>query len=95
MGDLQVNRRGFLKALASGIATVAVGAKLARGMPDLVDDELRYKATERFSYGWTDQRAVFASPDSDAAARYADLLGASIRETMDRKAAEVLHGMFG
>ncbi len=68
-----MNRRDVIKAFAGGIASVAIGMRVARGMPALtqpsftpIADEyvgLNYKATERFSaFSFTDWRVCYGSP---------------------------------
>lgn len=65
-----MNRRGFLKGLGAAVATLAITTKLATSRLELVNpmlddgfstDVLRYKATERFSYDWTDVRVYGSS----------------------------------
>ncbi len=66
-----VKRRAFIQAFAGAVATVAIGMRVAQGMPELkivtgIEDmentELRYKATERFLPPMMDWRAVYGSP---------------------------------
>jgi hypothetical protein len=66
-----MNRRKFLAGLGAALATVAATTRLGQStlniasLPDGDFDiaNLRYKATERYSTGWTDWRAVYGSSD--------------------------------
>lgn len=65
-----MNRRSFLSAIGAGLATVALSTRLATttlklthapAEGDFDTSQLRYKATERFSHGWTDVRGSFGA----------------------------------
>lgn len=68
--EFKVDRRRFMKGLVGAAASVAIGLKLAHGTPRLdlneenveaACEQIRFKATERYSVGWTDPRALFGT----------------------------------
>jgi hypothetical protein len=63
-----MNRRGFIRAFAGAVATVAIGMKLSQGMSDLtqpsfdlVPENVQFKVTERFIGGDVDWRGVYGT----------------------------------
>lgn len=75
-----MKRRAFIKALAGGIATVAIGMRLARGMPEVLAD----------GYEYTTYSTGFAGTGE----RYAAALARSMMQTKEAVTANVLNAAF-
>ncbi len=71
-----MNRRDVIKALVSGVATVAIGMRVSRGMPAALAD----------GYEYTHQTFKVAQP---AGTRYAAALARSMMQTREAVAANV------
>ncbi len=69
-----MNRRKFLAGLGAAFATIAATTKLGQSTLNLASlrdfegdfdtSSMRYKATERYSYGWTDPKAIFGTSEN-------------------------------
>lgn len=75
-----MNRRDFIKAFAGGIATVAIGMRLARGMPEVLADGYKY--------------TTYSTGFAGTGERYAAALARSMMQTREVVAANVLNNIF-
>lgn len=75
-----MNRRDFIKAFAGGIATVAIGMRLARGMPEVLADGYKY--------------TTYSTGFAGTGERYAAALAKSMMQTKEAVAANVLNTAF-
>ncbi len=92
-----MNRRDLIKAFVGGIASVAIGMRVSRGMPEVLADGYEYttygvaRTIGRESFPATaDGQAVFDAISS----RYADALARSMMQTKEAVAANVLNRVF-
>lgn len=75
-----MNRRDFIKAFAGGIATVAIGMRLARGMPEVLADGYKY--------------TTYSTGFAGTGERYAAALARSMMQTREQVGAHVFNRAF-
>ncbi len=96
-----MKRRAFIKALVGGVATVAIGMRVSRGMPELLADGYEYK-TVSMGFTLTKEEALAYAEEVHGKGvygaigrRYADALAKSMRQTREHVASNVLEQAFG
>lgn len=75
-----MNRRDFIKGCAVGFASVAIGMKMAQGMPEVLADGYEYK--------------TYGTGFSEVGERYTRALAVSMRKTKEIVARNVLERAF-
>lgn len=89
-----MKRRAFIKALVGGVATVAIGMRVSRGMPAALADGYEYK-TISMGFSITQEEVEGKGVYGAIGRRYADALAKSMRQTREHVAANVLERAFG
>lgn len=88
-----MNRRDFIKAFAGGIATVAIGMRVAQGIPKVLADGYEYK-TISMGFSITREEVEGKGIYGAIGRRYADALAKSMSQTRERVGANVMTRAF-
>ena len=88
-----MNRRHFIQAFAGAVATVAIGMRVSKGMPEALEDGYAYK-TVRLNYTIVSEE-VEEGLYGEIGERYARALAQSMMQTKEVVASNRFNRAFG
>ena len=81
-----MNRRRFIEAFVGGVAAVAIGMRVSKGMPALVDDGFYDHKVVKMGFTITREDIEDGTNYGELGKRVAEALSKSVGEVKDRKA---------